>query len=278
MKKTTLGFKKLKQQNERCVMVTAYDAPGARAAEAAGVDLILVGDSLGMTVLGYDTTTHVTTSDMIHHTRAVKRGAGNTFIVTDMPFLTAQGSDDRTLDAALRLMQEGGADAVKIEGAGTVFSKIRMLTEGGIPVCAHLGLTPQTVGVDGGYRVRGRTQAEKDKLMKEAFEAEQAGAFMLVLECVTEETAEEAARQLDIPVIGIGAGRCTDGQVLVYHDIIGQFNGKQAKFVKQYADAGQMIETALCSYAKEVRSGAFPETSHTFEPMENPESLYGGSK
>ncbi|WP_343033750.1 3-methyl-2-oxobutanoate hydroxymethyltransferase [Alkalicoccus luteus] len=278
MKKTTLGFKKQKQQNERCVMVTAYDAPGAEAAEAAGVDLILVGDSLGMTVLGYDTTTDVTTADMIHHTRAVKRGARDTFIVTDMPFLTAQGSQDRTLDAALSLIQQGGADAVKIEGAGSVFQKIRMLTEGGIPVCAHLGLTPQTVGVDGGYRVRGRTQEERETLLKEALEAEKAGAFMLVLECVTEETAEEAARLLQIPVIGIGAGRFTDGQVLVYHDIIGQFSGKQAKFVKQYADARSLIEQALLSYTEEVRSGVFPDTSHTFEPLEHPGGLYGGKK
>ncbi|WP_026696508.1 3-methyl-2-oxobutanoate hydroxymethyltransferase [Alkalicoccus chagannorensis] len=267
MKHTTTSLKKMKQEKDPIVMMTAYDAPGAGAAEKAGADVILVGDSLGMTVLGFDSTVHVTIPHMTHHGSAVKRGAAETFIVIDMPFMASRISSADTKKAALQLMQQGGADAVKMEGAGPLVQETAELTAGGIPVVAHLGLTPQTVGVEGGYKVQGKTPEAQKQLLEDAEALERAGACMLVLECVPEETAKLASEQLQIPVIGIGAGRWTDGQVLVYHDIIGMYQGHQPKFVRQFSDAGAVAEEGLAAYKEAVKKREFPQEAHAFQPL-----------
>ena len=270
-------FLKMKEQKEKIVMLTAYDYPSAKLAESAGVDLILVGDSLGMVVLGYESTIPVTVDDMIHHTKAVKRGAKNTFTVTDMPFMSYHLSIDETLKNAARIIQEGQADAVKVEGADEVLYKISALTKAGIPVVAHLGLTPQSVGVLGGYKVQGKDAEAARKLLEDAKKCEEAGAFMLVLECVPYQVAKLVSDSLTIPTIGIGAGNETDGQVLVYHDVIQYGVDRLPKFVKSYGNVNEQIVASLASYTKEVKEGAFPAREHSFTMKEDEiEALYGG--
>lgn len=278
--KTTSDFRTMKEEDNPIVMVTAYDAPGAAFAEEAGVDTILVGDSLGMVVLGYESTIPVTVDDMIHHTKAVKRGAKNTFIVTDMPFMSYHASFDETVSHARRLMQEAGADAVKMEGNSQVFDQAERLIQGGIPVVCHLGLTPQTVGVTGGYKVQGKTDDQKESLLADAKEAERIGASMLVLECVPETVAETISQSIGIPVIGIGAGRYTDGQVLVYHDLIGYGTGNRIpKFVKSYASVKNEVISAISDYVREVKAKQFPEQQHVFFAKDKEKTVqapYGG--
>lgn len=277
--KFAVDFLKLKEKREKISMLTAYDYPSAKLAEQAGVDMILVGDSLGMVVLGYDSTVPVTMEDMVHHTKAVKRGAPNTFIVTDLPFLTYHTTIDEALKNAARLMQTAGADAVKMEGAGDVILKIKAMTDAGIPVVAHLGLTPQSVGVLGGYKVQGKTSEAAIKLLDDARKCEEAGAMAVVLECVPYQVAENISNQLTIPTIGIGAGNGTDGQVLVYHDVLLYGVGRVAKFVKSYADLNDVIGHALSEHIKEVKSGVFPDRDHSFTMKEEElSSLYGGEK
>lgn len=259
-------------------MITAYDAPSAQLVEQAGVDLILVGDSVGMVVLGYDSTIPVTVDDIILHTKAVKRGAKSTFIVADMPFLSHHTSLENTFSNARKIMQEAGADALKLEGAGTVIETIAALTSAGIPIVGHLGLTPQSVGVLGGYRVQGKEPESAQQLLEDAKAIEAAGAFALVVECVPKQLGKLLAEQLNIPVIGIGAGAGTDGQVLVYHDLIGYGNGHVPKFVKAYAQISETIETAVADYVKEVKEQQFPEESHSFTmKQEAAVKLYGGN-
>ncbi|NSL52267.1 3-methyl-2-oxobutanoate hydroxymethyltransferase [Calidifontibacillus erzurumensis] len=275
--KTTTDFQKMKANGEPIVMVTAYDYPSARLAEEADVDIILVGDSLGMVVLGYDSTIPVTVDDMVHHTKAVRRGAKNTFIVTDMPFMSYHCSIDETMNNARRLVQEGGANALKVEGAKEVCYTISRLTAAGIPVVAHLGLTPQSVGVLGGYKVQGKDLETAKKLIEDAQEVEKAGAMMLVLECVPKQLGEMITEKLSIPTIGIGAGNKTDGQVLVYHDIIQNGFGHVPKFVKRYANVNSSIRNALEEYRNEVKKRAFPTDEHSFTMKEEELlSLYGG--
>ncbi|MEG7381095.1 3-methyl-2-oxobutanoate hydroxymethyltransferase [Bacillus subtilis] len=275
--KTKLDFLKMKQTEEPIVMLTAYDYPAAKLAEQAGVDMILVGDSLGMVVLGLDSTVGVTVADMIHHTKAVKRGAPNTFIVTDMPFMSYHLSKEDTLKNAASIVQESGADALKLEGGEGVFESIRALTLGGIPVVSHLGLTPQSVGVLGGYKVQGKDEQSAKKLIEDSIKCEEAGAMMLVLECVPAELTAKIAGMLSIPVIGIGAGVKADGQVLVYHDIIGHGVERTPKFVKQYTRIDETIETAISGYVKDVRHRAFPEQKHSFQMNQTVlDGLYGG--
>ncbi|TYS11380.1 3-methyl-2-oxobutanoate hydroxymethyltransferase [Bacillus subtilis] len=275
--KTKLDFLKMKQTEEPIVMLTAYDYPAAKLAEQAGVDMILVGDSLGMVVLGLDSTVGVTVADMIHHTKAVKRGAPNTFIVTDMPFMSYHLSKEDTLKNAAAIVQESGADALKLEGGEGVFESIRALTLGGIPVVSHLGLTPQSVGVLGGYKVQGKDEQSAKKLIEDSIKCEEAGAMMLVLECVPAELTAKIAEMLSIPVIGIGAGVKADGQVLVYHDIIGHGVERTPKFVKQYTRIDVTIETAISGYVKDVRNRAFPEQKHSFQMNQTVlDGLYGG--
>jgi len=276
--KATTDFIKMKQKGEKITMITAYDYPSAKLVEQAGTDLILVGDSLGMVVLGYDSTVPVTMDDMIHHGKAVKRGAENTFIVIDMPFMSYHLSRRDTLLNAARLIQETGANAVKIEGADDVIEQINCLTNAGIPVMAHLGLTPQSVGVLGGYKVQGKSSDEAKRLMDSALKCQAAGAFAIVLECVPMQVAKEVSKRLDIPTIGIGAGSETDGQVLVYHDLITYGVDRVAKFVKQYANVNEAISLAIDQYISEVKMGAFPEMKHSFQmKAEEIKSLYGGN-
>lgn len=271
--KTTASFLNMKNNGEKIVMLTAYDYPTAKFAEEAGVDVLLVGDSLGMVVLGYDSTAPVTVEDMIHHAKATRRGAKDTFIVVDMPFGTYHGAYDRTLQEAVRIFQETNANALKLEGAGEVLQVLKKLTDVGIPVVAHLGLLPQHAGVLGGYRVQGKTAEAADQLIRDAIEAERAGACMVVLECVPYQLAERVSKTLSIPVIGIGAGAETDGQVLVFHDTV-QFGYHHVpKFVKQFGDARETIHEGLLAYVDAVKEGSFPAEEHRFTMKE--EELIG---
>ncbi|EPU5205505.1 3-methyl-2-oxobutanoate hydroxymethyltransferase [Listeria monocytogenes] len=274
--KRPVDFFAMKENGEKITMITAYDYPSAKNVEQAEADMILVGDSLGMVVLGYDSTVPVTMDDMIHHTKAVKRGAPDTFVVTDMPFMTYHGSVDETIQNARKIIQESGAHAVKLEGAGEVVNKIARLTEAGAPVVAHLGLTPQSVGLTGSYKVRAKSAQEAQELMDNALAVEAAGAIALVLEAIPRQLAEKVSKALSIPTIGIGAGVETDGQVLVYHDIIGYGISRRAKFVKAYADIDERIKPALASYVKEVKAATFPEVKHSFTMAEEDlKGLYG---
>ncbi|ECB9719878.1 3-methyl-2-oxobutanoate hydroxymethyltransferase [Listeria monocytogenes] len=274
--KKPVDFFAMKENGEKITMITAYDYPSAKNVEQAEADMILVGDSLGMVVLGYDSTVPVTMDDMIHHTKAVKRGAPDTFVVTDMPFMTYHGSVDETIQNVRKIIQESGAHAVKLEGAGEVVNKIARLTEAGAPVVAHLGLTPQSVGLTGSYKVRAKSAQEAQELMDNALAVEAAGAIAIVLEAIPRQLAEKVSKALSIPTIGIGAGVETDGQVLVYHDIIGYGISRRAKFVKAYADIDETIEPALASYVKEVKAATFPEVKHSFTMAEEDlKGLYG---
>lgn len=278
MKQTT-DFLKMKQTGNKIVMVTAYDYPSAKHAEQAEADMILVGDSLGMVVLGYDSTVPVTMEDMIHHSKAVRRGAGNTFIVVDLPFMSYHLSIKDTLINGARIMQETGANAVKLEGADEVIDHIKALTKAGVPVVAHLGLTPQSVGVLGGYKVQGKSADAAKKLINDAKKCEEAGAFAVVLECVPKQLAEQVSQALAIPTIGIGAGAEVDGQVLVYHDIITYGVDRVPKFVKQYTNVNELISSGLNAYVSEVRHKAFPEDKHSFTMKEEELlALYGGKE
>ena len=264
--KTVLDFQKMKQNKEKIVMLTAYDAPSAKYAEKNGIDMILVGDSLGMVVLGYDSTIPVTLNDMLHHTKAVRRGAKNTFVVVDLPFMTYHGEISDTLKAARMMMQEGGANAIKLEGAGFITEHISRLTAAGVPVMSHLGLTPQSVGVLGGYKVQGKTQEAAKQLLEDAKAVEAAGACMLLLECIPAELAQKISETLTIPTIGIGAGANCDAQVLVYHDLLNYGNAEYvAKFVKQFTDITPHIDAAIQAYVKEVKNGSFPTEQHAYK-------------
>ncbi|KZZ86386.1 MULTISPECIES: 3-methyl-2-oxobutanoate hydroxymethyltransferase [Bacillaceae] len=275
--KSRADFQKMKETGEAIAMITAYDYPSAKQAEKAGADMILVGDSLGMVVLGYDSTIPVTMEDMIHHTKAVKRGAPDTFVVTDMPFMSYHISKEDTLRNAAALMQKAGSDAVKLEGADEVAGLIQALTKGGIPVVAHLGLTPQSVGVLGGYKVQGKTAEAAAKLLEDALQCQQAGAIALVLECVPRQLAALIQQELSIPVIGIGAGAETAGQVLVYHDVTGYGVERVPKFVKQYGRADEEMQQAVTQYVSDVKGRTFPSEEHTFTMNEDVlDGLYGG--
>jgi 3-methyl-2-oxobutanoate hydroxymethyltransferase len=275
-------LKAMKEQQKPIAMLTAYDYPSAQLAEEAGVDMILVGDSLGNVVLGYETTIPVTLEDMIYHTRAVVRGAPGTMVVTDMPFATYRLGPEATLRNAARLMQEGGAHAVKLEGGAELSEEIRVLTAAGIPVLAHIGLTPQSVHQIGGYRVQGKTPEDAEKLIRDAIALEQAGVFGVVLELVTEQLASAVTSSLRVPTIGIGAGRGCDGQVLVFHDLLRYGSGiRDKRFVKSYANIGETIRTAISEYIEDVKTKNFPEEKHSFPLDDNAaemlsSKLYGG--
>ena len=277
--KLSSDFLKMKQNEEKIVMLTAYDYPSAKLAEQSGVDMILVGDSLGMVVLGYESTIPVTVDDMIHHTKAVRRGAPDTFVVTDMPFMSYHLPMGETLKNAARLMQEGRADAVKVEGADEVVDKIAALTKAGVPVVAHLGLTPQSVGVLGGYKVQGKNADAAAKLLEDAKKCEEAGAIAVVLECVPYQVGELVTKALAIPTIGIGAGSETDGQVLVFHDIIQYGVDRVAKFVKVYGNANDLISSSITGYVHDVKAKEFPTKDYSFTMKEEQLSaFYGGVK
>ncbi|MCD4829917.1 MAG: 3-methyl-2-oxobutanoate hydroxymethyltransferase [Candidatus Cloacimonetes bacterium] len=265
---TVSTFNEMKKKGERIVMVTAYDYPSARFAAAAGVDLILVGDSLGMVVLGYDTTLAVTMDDIVHHGAAVRRGAPEAFIVADMPWMSYHVSEAETRRNASRLIVDGGANAVKLEGGSPGrLDAIRAIVDCEIPVVAHLGLTPQSVHRFGGYKVQGRDDEGFQRILQQARQIEDAGASMVVLEAIPEELGKQITQSLRIPTIGIGAGRHTDGQVLVYHDLLG-LSGMDPKFLKRYATLDETIITHLKQYANDVRTGEFPQRRHVYVPTD----------
>lgn len=260
--KTIKQFITMKEEREKISMLTAYDYPSAKQAQEAGIDIILVGDSLGMTVLGYESTVQVTMSDMIHHAKAVKRGAPDTFTVVDVPFGAVGISSSKDLEYAVKLYQETEANAIKMEGS-YLTEHIRNCTNIGIPVVSHLGLTPQTVGITG-YKMQASTKEAAQQLINDAITVEEAGAVMVVLEAVPSDLAEEIAHKLTIPVIGIGAGKGTDGQVLVYHDVVNYGVDHQPKFVKRFGDFSSGVD-ALAQYNKEVKANAFPDEAHTYK-------------
>jgi 3-methyl-2-oxobutanoate hydroxymethyltransferase len=254
----------MKRRGERITMVTVYDAPSARLADAAGIDVALVGDSAAMTMLGHDSTLPVTMDEMLMLTRAVARGAKRPLIVADMPFGSFQPSDEAAVQNAVRFLKEGGADAVKLEGAGPMLRRAEAIVDAAIPVIGHIGLTPQSVKLLGGYKPQGRTAVKARRLVDAARALERAGCFALVLEAIPPPVAAFITKALTIPTIGIGAGGGCDGQVLVWHDLLGLYEGHAPRFVKQYADLASEITRALEAYVTEVRSGAFPEDRHTY--------------
>jgi 3-methyl-2-oxobutanoate hydroxymethyltransferase len=256
-------LKAMKRRGEKIVMLTAYDASMARLLDRAGVDVLLVGDSLGMVIMGCENTLPVTLEAMLHHVRAVRRGARRALVVADMPFMSYQVSVAEAVRNAGRLIQEGGASAVKLEGGRPVLDVVRRLTEIGIPVMGHLGLVPQSVHQLGGFRPRARDEREAERLVEEARELEQAGAFALVLESIPAEVARSVTQALSIPTIGIGAGPHCDGQVLVSYDIFGLYEGPVPPFVKQYARLGELMVEAARAYAEDVRQGRFPPQETT---------------
>ena len=275
---TTHKIKHMKQKGKKIVMLTAYDTPTAQILSECDVDLILVGDSVGNTLLGYESTIPVTLDDVIHHCAAVSRAKPKSLIVGDMPFMSYKVSVDQALMNCGRMLQEGGAEAVKIEGGGRVVDIVKAVVDSGIPVMAHLGLTPQSIYEFGGYRVQGRTKETAEALVHEAKHLEEAGAFSLVIELVPSETAKIISESIDIPTIGIGAGPYCDGQVLVLWDMLGLFDDFHPKFLKKYANVRQVIIDAVINYSKEVREGVFPDKEHSFELSEEESGrLYGRS-
>jgi len=254
----------LKARRQPIAMVTAYDAPSGRLADAAGADLILVGDSAAMTVLGHDSTVPATMEEMLVLTRAVTRGARRPLVVADMPFGSFQVSDEEAMHNAIRFVKDAGADAVKLEGAGPMLQRVRALVGGGIPVMGHLGLTPQSATMLGGFKAQGRTAEKAVRLYEDALALEAAGCFAIVLEAVPAPVASRITEALTVPTIGIGAGAGTDGQVLVWHDLLGLYDGQSPRFVKRYADLATTIRDAVAAYAEDVRERRFPEEVHTY--------------
>ena len=261
---TVLTFRQAKEEGKRLTMLTAYDYLTAKLIDETGVNSILVGDSLGNVILGYEDTIPVTMEDMIHHGAAVSRGTKNALLIIDMPFMSYQISVEDALKNAGRLMKEGGADAVKLEGGHRVCPQIKAMVDAGIPVCAHVGMTPQSVNAFGGFRVQAKTESAAKLLIEEALAVEEAGAFAVVMECVPAKLAAMVTEKLSIPTIGIGAGAGCDGQVLVYADMLGMFSDFVPKFVKQYAKVGDLMKSAIRSYIDDVSAGTFPDEAHTF--------------
>jgi 3-methyl-2-oxobutanoate hydroxymethyltransferase len=258
-----------KEQGDPITMLTAYDYSSALLVDRAGMDMILVGDSLGMVMMGLDSTNPVTMEVMLHHCRMVARGAKQAFLVGDMPFMSFQVSVAEAVRNAGRFLQEGGMEAIKLEGGQAVLEQVRAISQAGIPVMGHIGLTPQSVSSLGGYKVQGKTAVAAHTLYQDALALQEAGCFSLVLEAVPAPVAAEISRRLRIPTIGIGAGAGCDGQVLVYHDLLGLFDKFQPKFVKQYANIGAQIGQALAEYRQEVAARAFPAEAHTFAMPED---------
>jgi len=262
-KKTTLTLQEMKAQGEKITMITAYDYSSATLAQKAGIDTILVGDSLQMVMLGDDETIACTMDVMIHHTKAVKKGAPQTFIISDMPFGSYNISPQQAIENASRLMKEGRCDAVKLEGGRDMEAVIKAVVDAGIPVIGHIGLTPQTTAKLGGFKVQGKGEAAKE-VLEDALAVQRAGASMVVLECIPGELATFISERLTIPTIGIGAGNGADGQVLVYHDLLGLFDKFVPKFVKVYKKIGDEIAEGIQQYIAEVKDTSFPEEKHTF--------------
>ena len=264
MKNTVATFRKAKEDGKKLSMLTAYDYSTASLLDAAGINGILVGDSLGNVILGYEDTISVTMEDMIHHGAAVARGAKNALVVVDMPFMSFQGSVYDALKNAGRLMKEGRANAVKLEGGVEVVPQIQAIVQAGIPVMGHLGLTPQSINAFGGYKVQGKDEAAAQKLLDDAKAIAEAGVFAMVLECVPSALAKKVTEAVPVPTIGIGAGADCDGQILVYQDMLGMFSDFTPKFVKRYANIGEAMKAAFKGYIDEVGEGAFPAAEHGY--------------
>lgn len=265
MKNTVRTFQMAKEEGRKRSMLTAYDYSTAKLMDEAGIDAILVGDSLGNTILGYEDTVSVTMEDMIHHGAAVARGTSKTMVVIDMPFMSYQTNEYDALVNAGRLMKEGRAGAVKLEGGQSVCPQIKAITSAGIPVMAHLGLTPQSINAFGGNRVQGKSEEAARKIIEDAMAVQEAGAFAVVLECIPAKLATLITEKLAIPTIGIGAGNGCDGQVLVYQDMLGMFSDYIPKFAKKFADVGTVMKNAFADYIKEVSEGTYPAEEHTFK-------------
>jgi 3-methyl-2-oxobutanoate hydroxymethyltransferase len=268
MKNSVTTFQKMKNKGEKISMLTAYDYSMAKLIDEAGINGILVGDSLGNVILGYEDTISVTMEDMIHHGAAVARGVKNALLVIDMPFMSYQASVYDAVVNAGRLMKEGGAAAVKLEGGVKVKDQIRAIVDASIPVMGHIGLTPQSINAFGGYKVQGKTQETARQLLLDAKAVEEAGAFAVVLECVPDQLAKMVSEELTIPTIGIGAGAGCDGQILVYQDMLGMYSDFSPKFVKRFGEAGMMMTKAFQAYDKEVKEGSFPAAEHCFTVKE----------
>ena len=254
----------LKRRGQKLAMVTAYDFPSGRIADEAGVELVLVGDSAGMVVLGNESTVPVTMEELLMLTRAVVRGAKRPLVVADMPFGSFQGSDEAAVDNAVRFVKEAGADAVKLEGAGPTLSRVQAIVGAGVPVMGHVGLTPQSATMLGGFKAQGRTAEKAERLYEDALALEAAGCFAIVLEAVPASVAARVTEALQVPTIGIGAGADCDGQVLVWHDLLGLYAGKAPRFVKRYADLAGEARRAIEAYVDDVREGRFPEEQNTY--------------
>ena len=267
----------MKTRRQPIVMVTAYDAPGGRLADQAGADLVLVGDSAAMTVLGHESTVPATMEEMLILTRAVTRGASRPLVIADMPFGSFQVSNEDAVENAIRFVKEAGADAVKLEGAGAMLSRVRAIVDAGIPVMGHLGLTPQSATMLGGFKAQGRSAEKALRLYDDARALEAAGCFSLVLEAVPSPVAARITHDLSIPTIGIGAGPDCDGQVLVWHDILGLYDGRAARFVKRYAEIGDSIRAALAEFAADVREHRFPEEQHTYAMPDEELAVFEGA-
>jgi 3-methyl-2-oxobutanoate hydroxymethyltransferase len=266
----------MKRKGKKIVMLTAYDAPTAKILSDCGVDLILVGDSVGNSLLGYESTIPVTLDAVIHHSAAVSRAKPNSLIIGDMPFMSYKVSAEQALANCGRMLQEGGAEAVKIEGGGRIVETVAAVVDAGIPVMGHIGLTPQSIYELGGYRVQGRTAEKTETLVNQALALQEAGAFSLVIELVPSETAKAITEAVEIPTIGIGAGSHCDGQVLVLWDMLGLFEDFKPKFLKKYADVKKLIVDAVNEYSTDVREGKFPDKDHSFEMSEEESGrLYG---
>ena len=265
MKNTVLTFQQAKKEGTRLSMLTAYDYSTAKLVDAAGINSILVGDSLGNTILGYEDTLSVTMEDMIHHTAAVARGAKNALVIGDMPFMSYQASVYDAVVNAGRLMKEGRANAVKLEGGASVCEQIKAIVGASIPVCAHIGLTPQSINAFGGFKVQGKGEKQAQQLLDDARRVQEAGAFAVVLEGIPALLAQKITDILDIPTIGIGAGAGCDGQVLVYQDMLGMFTDSKPKFVKHFANVGEIMTEAFKTFDQEVKEGVFPAQEHTYK-------------
>lgn len=265
MRNTVSTFQELKNKGEKITMLTAYDYSMAKLIDSSGINGILVGDSLGMVCLGYENTLSVTMEDMLHHTKAVVRGASNALVVGDMPFMSYQTSIYDAVYNAGRFIKEAGAHAVKLEGGSTVAEEVKAIVKAQIPVMGHIGLTPQSVNMFGGFKVQGKNEKVAKKLIEDAKILEDAGAFSIVLECIPEKLSKIISESISIPTIGIGAGKYCDGQILVYQDMLSMFSDFKPKFVKSFENIGKSIENGVSQYIKEVKEVAFPEEKHTFK-------------
>ena len=269
-KKFTVScFQAAKNNGEKITMLTAYDYSTAKIMDEAGVDSLLIGDSMGMVMLGYENTLQVTVEDILHHTKAVARGTNRAMVIADMPFLSYHISPEETVRNAGKLIQLGGASAVKLEGGEEILDMVKALLKAKIPVMGHLGLTPQSVNVFGGYKIQGKTEEQAEKIIQEALMLQEAGVFAIVLECIPEQLAKIISEKLNIPTIGIGAGKYCDGQVLVSQDMLGMYSNIQPKFVKKFADLGSLMKQAFTDYVSETKAMTFPAAEHTFQISED---------